>query len=204
MRTYAPPLLPIFRSQLQGELLAAVLLGDQERSVSELAAMLGAPVPTVAREVARLEDAGLLKSRRVGTARLVRADDASPLTKPLTELVLRTFGSVTVIAREFAGLPRIDRVDIFGSWAARYQGESGPPPGDIDVLVVGSPDRDDVYDAARHAEQVLGREVNPVVVSAKRWKAAEDAFLRGVQSGPRVPVLSAEEPLRNRNGEESR
>jgi len=193
MRTYAPPLLPIFRSQLQGELLAVVLLSEQERSVSELAAMLRAPVPTVAREVARLEEAGLLVSRRVGTARLVRANSASTLTEPLTELVLRSFGPVTILAREFSDLDGVDRVDIFGSWAARYRGEPGPPPGDIDVLVVGTPDPDDVHDAAVRAEQALGREVNTVVVSVDRWNKAEDPFLQQIRARPRVPVLAADD-----------
>lgn len=189
MRRQAPPLLPIFRSQLQGELLAAVLLGSEERSISDLAAVLQAPVPTVAREVARLAEAGLLTSRRVGTARLVRADQSSPLIEPLTELVLRTFGPASVIAHEFADLDGIERVDIFGSWAARYRGEAGPPPGDIDVLVVGSSDPDDVYDAAIRVERVLGREVNAVVVTADRWNEGHDAFLRQIRDRPRVLVL---------------
>jgi DNA-binding transcriptional ArsR family regulator len=193
MRTYAPPLLPIFRSQLQGELLAVVLLSGQERSVSELAAILRAPVPTVAREVARLEEAGLLASRRVGTARLVRANSASPLIDPLTELVLRAFGPATVLAREFSDLDGIERVDIFGSWAARYRGEPGPPPGDIDVLVVGTPDPDALHDAAGRAEQTLGRDVNTVVVSVDHWNKAEDPFLQQIHARPRIPVLVADD-----------
>ncbi len=193
MRTHAPPLMPIFRSQLQGELLAAVLLSDQERSVSDLAAMVRSPVPTVAREVSRLERAGVFKSRRVGTARLVRADADSPVAEPLTELVLRTFGPVSVLAREFGQLDGIERVEIYGSWAARYQGETGPPPGDIDVLILGSPDRDDVFDAAGRAERILGREVNTTIVSAKRWAQPEGAFLTQVRDRPRVPVLTADE-----------
>lgn len=189
MRTYAPPLLPIFRSQLQGDLLAAVLLSDQERSISEIAGTLDAPVPTVAREVSRLEEAGFFTSRRVGTARLVRANTASPLTPPLTELVLRAFGPATILAHHLGDVEGIDSVAIFGSWAARYHGEPGPPPGDIDVLVIGNPDRDDVYDAATEAERQLGREVNTVVVTAEQWRTSDDPFLTQIRSRPQVPVL---------------
>jgi predicted nucleotidyltransferase len=192
MRTDAPPLLPILRSQLQGELLAAVLLTDREHSVSELATMLRAPIPTVAREVARLADAGLFASHRVGTARLVSAGRASPLAEPLTELIARSFGPTAVLAREFSSVAGVDRVEIFGSWAARFRGEPGPPPGDVDVLVIGSPDPDDVHDAIDRAERVLRREVNAVVVSADRWKTSKDAFLKHIRSAPRVPVLAAD------------
>jgi predicted nucleotidyltransferase len=193
MRTSAPPLLPIFRSQLQGELLAAVLLADTESSISGLAVQLGAPVATVQREVTRLERAGILTSRRIGHTRLVKPDRSSPVHEPLTELVLRSFGPAAVLARELGAVDGIQRAEVFGSWAARYRGQPGPPPGDIDVLVVGDPDRDDVYDAARRAEQRLGREVNPVVVSPLRWENTDEPFLRGLQERPRVAILEEDE-----------
>lgn len=190
MRTSAPPLLPIFRSQLQGELLAAIFLSPAECSISDLANRLAAPVATVHREVSRLERAGVLAVRRVGRSKLISADRSSPVYEPLAELVLRTFGPVTVLARELEGVVGVVRAEIFGSWAARYLGEQGPPPGDIDVLVVGEPDRDDVYDAAQRAERALGREVNTVVVSQDRWERADEPFLRGLAGRPKTTVLT--------------
>jgi hypothetical protein len=63
-------------------------------------------------------------SRRFGSVRLVRAAP-SPLTEPLTELLLRSFGPAQVVAEELAGLARIERAYLFsvpgfGSWAARH------------------------------------------------------------------------------------
>ena len=43
MRTAVRPLLHIFRSQLQGEQLALVLLGQDQMTVSDLARRLEAP-----------------------------------------------------------------------------------------------------------------------------------------------------------------
>jgi DNA-binding transcriptional ArsR family regulator len=97
MRTARPPLLPIFRSRLQGELLAAVLLNDEERSVTQLAEALQASVATVHREITSLAEAGILTSRRVGNVRLVRAERANPVNEPLTRLVLLTFGPLKMI-----------------------------------------------------------------------------------------------------------
>jgi hypothetical protein len=189
MRSSAPPLLPIFRSQLQGELLAAVLLSQDEQSISDLAARLDAPVATVQREVTRLAKAGILTTRRTGHMRLVRGDRSSPIIEPLTDLVLRTFGPVAVLAHELGDVAGVEGAEIFGSWAARYQGESGGPPGDIDVLVIGQPDRDELYDAALRAERALRREVNTVIVSRQRWNAGNEPFLRGVRTRPRVRIL---------------
>jgi predicted nucleotidyltransferase len=190
MRSDAPVLAPTFRSQTQGNLLALVLLHpDQEWTVSDLARQLGIPLTTAQGEVSRLADGGVLATRKVGRARVVRANTDSPALAPLTQLTLVAFGPQTVIGEEFAGLGA-DRVVVFGSWAARYRGEAGPIPADIDVLVVGDGiDRAAVYGAAERAEARLRMPVNPVVRPAASWaEPAGDALLSEIQSRPVVDV----------------
>ena len=95
-----------------------------------------------------------------------------------TELLTVTFGPRTVVAEEFDGVSGVEQVFVYGSWARRHRGELGSEPGDVDVMVVGSPDRDEVYAAAKRAEQRLGMPVNPTVRSAKAWREARDALVR--------------------------
>src|SRR5699024_9935786 len=64
MRTQPPPMAPIFRSAGQARLLAAVLLTDDELSVTELAERADLAYPTAHREVARLLDAGILTEQQ--------------------------------------------------------------------------------------------------------------------------------------------
>lgn len=109
-----------------------------------------------------------------------------------------TYGPAAVLGDVLAGVRGVDEAYVYGSWAARYAGEPGPPPRDVDVLVVGDADEDDAFDAARAAEQRLGREVNIHRVPAKSWRApGRDPFLASVRSRPlfsielpkdRVPV----------------
>jgi len=189
MRSDAPVLAPTFRSRTQGDLLALVLLHpDQEWTVSDLARQLGVPLTTAQSEVGRLADGGVLATRKVGRSRVVRANVGSPSVAPLTQLTLVTFGPQIVVADEFASIGA-ERVVVFGSWAARYYGEAGELPADIDVLVVGDGiDRVDLYAAAERAEARLGMPVNPVLRSAGSWVEPGDPLLVEIQSRPYVDV----------------
>ena len=76
---------------------------------------------------------------------------------PLTQIIMLTFGPRAVIHEEFANLAA-DRVVIFGSWAARLSGEPGPPPADIDALVIGDQvARGDVGAATERAKVMTPR-----------------------------------------------
>ena len=189
MRVAAPPLLPIFRSRLQGEILALVLV-DPSRSwtIEELADRTGHPYQTVAAEVRRLQDVQLVNVDTVGRTKLLSANESNPYVRPLTQLVLMSFGPPIVISEEFATVSRIEQLMIYGSWAARYEGEAGSVPNDIDLLVIGRPDRDHVHEAALRAQQRLGREVNVTLRTRDAWDKASDGFTRRVRSSPLLEV----------------
>jgi predicted nucleotidyltransferase len=188
-----PPLLPLLRSRLQAEVLTLTMLNPgREWSLTDLASHVKASVSSVQREITRAEQAGIVSSRRLGNVRLVKAAD-SPLTASLTELLLRSFGPRQVLAEELQGIEGIDAVYLFGSWAARYEGEAGRAPADIDVLVIGAPDRDELDDAAQRAEGRLAREVNVTIRSPSWWREGSDGFHADVTRRPLVPVFRAEE-----------
>jgi predicted nucleotidyltransferase len=190
MRSSAPALLPVFRSKLQADILAALLLDPQrEYSLTELAQRFGAPLSTVHGEVKRLTEAGLLRRRNIGRSVMVQANPGNRLVGPLGELLFLSWGPLQVIADEFAKLDGAEQVLIFGSWAARYLQRPGPPPHDLDVLVVGRPTRESVYDAADRAQQRLAMPVNPVIRATEAWREAADPLIQQIQSGPFVTVL---------------
>ena len=195
MRSDGPALMPVFRSQHQAELLMWLLLHpEQEFGVSNLAGRLEVPLSTLHREVVRLDKAGLITSRTLGRNRLVRANTSHPAAPALTQLLQVTFGPKSVVAEEFA-VHGVEQVVVFGSWAARYGGEAGPPPHDIDVLVVGKVDRADVYDAADRAQARLGIEVNPVVRSVKQWADPADALVAQIKASAHTVVLDTRESM---------
>jgi DNA-binding transcriptional ArsR family regulator len=189
VRSGAPALYPLLRSELQGRILVRILVGGGEESVSDLATAIAADPGNTAREVTRLENAGIVTSRRVGRTKLVRANTIAPAYRPLLELVTIVLGPAVVLADHLSDIDGIVLANIFGSWAARFHGQAGPPPADIDLLVVGNPDRDDLHDATQAAGRRLNRPVHPVVISEHRWRTSDDGFVRELRSRPRVPVI---------------
>lgn len=189
MSQSAPALLPIFRSDSQMRLLGQLFLNpDREQTIAELEAATGVPQQTLSREVNRLLETGLLEGRRLGRLHLVKANRSSPFFPELAGLLLKAVGPVRVLSELLHHLARVEAVYLFGSWARRYHGEPGLPPGDIDVLVIGEPDVDEVYGACSEAAQTLGQEVNSVMMTADEWKAGRSGFIRQLQSGPLVEV----------------
>lgn len=191
MRPPSPPLLPLLRSRAQGDLLALLYLHpERDYSLTEAADLIGVSVKTVHTEASRLVAAGFVADSRRGNVRLLRAVSDTPVSRPLTDLLAVTFGPLPVLTDLLAGLPGVIAAFIYGSWAARYQGEAGPMPNDIDALVVGTADRDDLDDIARSAQDRLRRPVSIRRVSPAAWAEpdARDAFLASVRQRPLIQI----------------
>lgn len=199
MRIEAPSLAPILRSAMQGRLLA-ILAANPERSygIRELAASAGTSPTTAQREVDRAEAAGIVTSRYEGRNRRVRMNPAHHLYQPVRQILLATYGAPHVIIEEFSGLDA-DRVILYGSWAARYEGHDGKPPNDIDVLIIGNDvDRLAVDQAADRAERRIGLAVQATIRSRHAWHQAEDAFLATVKSRPHLTLLTSDDDTGDR------
>ena len=146
-RQPAPALLPILRSQQQGEILA-LLLGDPdlELSLTEIAARTGAPHPSVYREIQRNRQPGHLAEGRQ------HPGSSGPTLPALTTAAWPNPDQGIRRPRrpsQCSGRRERDHRGLsYGSWAARHEGQPGQRPvGDIDVLILGEPDRDQLYTA---------------------------------------------------------
>lgn len=194
MKNPAPSLAPLLRSNTQGDLLALLLLHpDSEFSLTEIGQRIGALSTTVHREVDRLVESGMLTDRRIGTARLVRANTSDRLFEPTRALIEATFGPRVVLESLLSNVEGIEEAFIFGSWAARYSGEPGHSPNDIDVLVVGTISRRDLAELAEVAEKTLHLEINMEKISPTVWQNQTDPFTAALRGRPLVDLLGKQE-----------
>lgn len=189
-RRSAPPLLPILRSQQQGELLAYVLDDpSRESSLTDIHDRLDIPVSSVHREVERAERSGIVTTRKVGATRLVVANVESPYYEPLRRLLLIAFGPVERIRTALEQVEDIDAAYVFGSWAAAANGSStGRPVADIDLLILGEPERSEVFRRLGGVEQAIGRPVQVTFRPAGWIEDGTGSFHDTVLSRPMVPI----------------
>jgi predicted nucleotidyltransferase len=183
-------LTPFLRSDAQGAVLAETMLDPTtELTISEIARRAGV-LPAVAhREVSRLVDADVLRDRRQGNNRLIRANTEHPLWQPMSQIVVETYGPAPLLRDLLVEVPGIREAYIYGSWASRRVGQPGSPPRDIDVLVVGDPSRTDLLDVADAAQQRLHTEVNIRTVRPEEWATRDQPFLMTVASRPLITLV---------------
>jgi predicted nucleotidyltransferase len=175
-----------------------LLFGQPERSfyATELIGLAGAGSGAVQRELARLEQSGLVTVRRLGTQKHYQANPESPLFRELASIARKTVGLAEPLRQALAPLAsRVIAAFVYGSVAKRRDTEAS----DIDLMVVS--DRltyADVFGALEPLTAKLGRTINPTVYSSRelaRRRKEENAFVTRVLAQPKVWIIGTEDDL---------
>jgi predicted nucleotidyltransferase len=144
-----------------------VLYGQPERSfyASELIRHAGTGSGAAQRELARLEESGLIVARRIGHQKHYQANAASPLFHELRNIVLKTVGLAEPLRDALKPLSEAIRAAfVFGS-VAKGTDQAGS---DIDLMVVSdSLTYGEVFGALERVSRMLGRRA-PLMHSAWR------------------------------------
>ncbi len=195
MKSLASELLGTSRAAILATLL---LRSETELHARELARVTGVSIGTLLRELKTLLALGLVKRREVGRQVFFSADPASPVFGELASLLRKTVGLGDRLRDALAPLADSVRVAfVYGSMAAG----TAAPHSDVDVMVIGDVSFSDVT-RALHAEQsVLGREINPTVMTAAEFKSkrrARDGFVQSIAKGPKIWLVGGEDEFARR------
>jgi predicted nucleotidyltransferase len=169
------------------KVLAVLLLRpDEDFHVRELERLTGVPAGSLHRELKALSGAGLLTRAQRGNQVRYQANRSAPIYEELAGIFRKTSGLVDVLRESLQGLnDRIDAAFVFGSMASGEQRVGS----DVDFLVIGTVSLLDVVKALGQAQERLGREMNPVVMSRKKFLEAKQSGDRFVQRLMREPKL---------------
>jgi len=187
-------LLTLLFPQMRAEVLR-LLFADPQREVHvrDLERLSGLNVKTVQAELAKLSQADLITSERDGNRRYYRANASHPLFVDLQQIVLKTAGLRDVLADVLAPVKGIKAAFVFGSLAAG----TGKAASDVDLLVIGDAGLRKLAPVLRSAAQVLGREINPVTMTATEFKKgrSQHPLLLDILGKPKLFVKGGSDEL---------
>jgi predicted nucleotidyltransferase len=184
-------------TKTQQRILGA-LFGQPERSfyASELIRDAGTGSGAAQRELAKLEDSGLLVTRRIGNQKHYQANEASPLFPDLRNIITKTVGLVEPLRDALKPIAsNIRMAFVYGSVAKGTDRATS----DIDLMIVSDTlTYGDVFITLDKVSRALGRTVNPTVYTtaefSKRTKN-DNAFIDRVVEGPKISVIGAADAL---------
>ncbi len=159
-----------------------------EGHVRAVARLTSISPSAASKALAELAGEGILESREVGRNRLYRLADPA-IARSAQDLYAKTAGIEGLIQRELQGLSGAEGVYLIGSYAAGTQRRGS----DIDVLVVGNPDREDLEARIIAIEAKVRREVNPSTLSLEEFQHPVSGFARTVRQRPMVALKAVGE-----------
>jgi predicted nucleotidyltransferase len=175
-----------------------VLFGQPNRSfyATELIRDAGTGSGAAQRELARLEESGLILARRIGHQRHYQANAASPLYSELLSIVMKTVGLAEPLRAALKPMSaKIRAAFVYGSVAKATDHSAS----DIDLMVISdSLTYGHVFGALERAVRTVGRQVNPTVYTVAEFSKrarGRNPFVTRVLEQPRLWVIGSEDDI---------
>lgn len=179
------------RSMIRQRILALIMdAPDRRMHLRGIARAVGTSAGTAARELGRLEHAGLVRRTRDGNQVYFEARPDQPMFGQIRDIVRQVAGAPIILRRHLTGLPGVERAVIFGSYAdGSLQSDS-----DVDLLIIGNPDRDELTERLEMAGLEISRDVKEIVLTQSEFderRSGHDGLVESIVSQPTVVVLEA-------------
>jgi predicted nucleotidyltransferase/predicted transcriptional regulator with HTH domain len=153
----------------------------------DLAGRLDVDPSNLSKELRGLEREGLFRSELSGRQKYFRLNTDYPLYAEVRGIVEKTIGAVPLLAHIIRSVARVQEAYLYGSFARNQQDAAS----DIDILLIGDPNAEDLAQAIETVERRLGREINYTTFTSEEFKsrlASHDSFLENAW-GERVPIV---------------
>lgn len=193
-RTVAPTPTSIADALFTGtqQRVLALLFGQPGRSffTKELIDLAGVGSGGVQRELARLQQSGLVTQTAIGNRKHYQANPDAPVFVELCGIARKMLGPAELLREALAPLAEaLPLALLYGSVAAGRDTARS----DIDVLLVSETlTLEQVYAALAAAEQQLGRPVSPTLYTPSEFRrrlAQRNAFLLKLLAGDTVALI---------------
>ena len=153
--------------------------------VRQLASILKEDPGNLSKEFSRLEKEGVFIAEIKGNQKHFYLNKRYPLYNELKSILFKTVGvegRLKDVVRKIAGI-RLSF--IYGSYAANRENASS----DVDLLIVGKVNEDELLKEIESSEQALGREINYNIYPSAEFKKRikrNDNFIANILKRPKI------------------
>jgi predicted nucleotidyltransferase len=180
--------------QLFGSKLRAKLLGwffthvDERFFVRQLQSLLSEDPTNLSRELARLENLRILTSETEGRQKYFKVNKGAPFYEEMKGLMLKTTGVAGTIRSALEKIHGVKFAFLYGSFAKNQE----KPESDVDLMIVGKFNFDELEETLSESEKQLGRTINITSYSLQEFQEktrTKDGFIQTVLKGPKIMLI---------------
>lgn len=160
----------------------------------ELEKIIHFPVQNIRRELIKLEKTGIFKREKSGNQVYYLLNTKSPIFNDFKNIIEKTIGIENQIRVELSDLKGISKAFIFGSFADGTLDALS----DIDIMIVGDINEDDLIGKISTLENRFEREINYHIFSDKEFtkrKQEKDSFVSRILSKPTISLVENHENI---------
>jgi predicted nucleotidyltransferase len=186
----------LFGSKTRVAILVKLMMNlEKKYYLRELANELDVPYSMVYKERGNLVKLGVITEEKRGKVNLIEVNRDLPYFAELKALIVKTAGVGDILHDSLEKLRGVEYALVYGSFASGEETASS----DIDLLVIGSVDEEEVLRTITECERRLGREVNYILWSKKdllRRARSGHHLVADITAKPVIMVVGDEREFR--------
>ena len=186
----------VTRSVLRRKVLAYFFTNPESKLyLRELASIIREDPANLSRELSRLEKEGIFVSQKCGNQKFFSLNRRYPLYKELKSIIFKTAGVVGSVRQVLEKVGNVKLAFVYGSFARAKENYLS----DIDMVIVGRPDEDELIKHLDRLEERLQREINYRLYTPgelQKESKEKEPFVLEILRGRKVMVIGNESELR--------
>ncbi|MEM4194903.1 MAG: nucleotidyltransferase domain-containing protein [Candidatus Anstonellales archaeon] len=183
----------LLRSKAEVAVLSVVLF-TEDLHLREIARRAGISSYEAKRELDNLFSLGVLVKKRKGNLILFKTNPSCPFLGELRSLYMKTEGIFSCLKKELSQIKEIKFALIYGSMAKEEYSEKS----DLDLLIVGDIQEEQVERAILKLQKKFEREINYILWTEKEFedkKRERGAFVNSLLKSKKIMLVGDESEL---------
>lgn len=168
---------------------------DERFYFRQIVRLIGTGLGALQRELKNLSKAGIISKSVQGNQIYYQANPDCPIFNEIKNLVMKTAGVRDILKNALIPLAERIRVAfIFGSIAKGNEHSNS----DIDIIIIGNVTFAEIVSALSHTQEVVRREINPVVYPTAEFRTKlteNNHFLKSILKEPKYFLIGDEREL---------